>query len=94
MVRRDLIGPLQEWALASTDPVVRNACAEFATICALLHAMSPVLQEVVAAQLHDAWAADGDRVPKLFAHYLQLSGRFAGLAKALWHWTREPRSAR
>lgn len=90
-MQRDLIWPLQQWALASADPVVRNAGTELATISALLHRLSPSLQEVLVARLGNAGPADGELVPaKLFQQYLQLSGRFAGLMKALWQWRKQP----
>jgi hypothetical protein len=50
IVRRDLIRPLQERALASADPVIRNVGAELANICALLHEIGPSLQAVVGDQ--------------------------------------------
>jgi hypothetical protein len=83
IMRRDLVRPLQEWALASSDPVVRNAGAELANICALLHEMSPSLQAVVGDQLRHARGPDGDAVAKVLAQYLQLSARFADLLKTL-----------
>jgi hypothetical protein len=88
IVRRDLVRPLQEWALASADPVIRNTGAELASLCALLHEISPSLQAVVGDQLRYARGLDGDSGGKLLARYLQVSARFARLVKTLWHLAR------
>ena len=37
---------------------------------------------------------DHDPVAKLLTAYLQLSGRFAGLLKSLWHLYKQPCAAR
>jgi hypothetical protein len=88
--RRDLVLPLQQWALAHPDPVVRNLGTELATICTLLHRISPSLQETLADRLAYPWTSEGGAVPpQLLAQYLQLSARFAGLVKVLDQWNRK-----
>lgn len=94
IVRRDLVRPLQEWALASKDLLVRAAGVELANICALLHEMGPSLQGLVGDPISSPRAADPASTAKLFARYLQLSARFAGLLKTLWHMSKAPRWTR
>ena len=47
---RDLVGPLQEWALASPDPVVRNAGIDLATVYRALHQLGPVVRRPAQPQ--------------------------------------------
>jgi hypothetical protein len=87
LVQRDLVAPLQAWALASDDPAFRNAGMELATVAGLLHRLSPRLHELTARQLERPDGRDGDFLPRdLLAQYLQLNNRFAILLKNLGQW--------
>jgi hypothetical protein len=80
LTRRDLIEPLQHWALASTDPVLRNLGVELGNVCALLHQIAPILHELQARDLEQALTRD--MVPTkagLLQQYTQLSARLARL---------------
>ncbi len=84
-VERELVGPLQEWALAGGDPVVRAAGAELAGAAGLLHRMAPLLDDLQGAQL--GWPKGASAAPpELFAQYLALVGRFGGLLRDLGRW--------
>jgi hypothetical protein len=80
LTQRDLIEPLQRWALASADPVLRNVSMELADVCALLHQIAPSLHELQARDLEQvltrgvAPARGG-----LLQQYTQLSARLARL---------------
>ena len=80
---RDLVGPLQEWALASPDPIIRNAGIDLATVYRALHQLGPV----VGALLNHS--AAGPRQPdrqweakEAVDKYLELS-RAAALTRDL-----------
>jgi hypothetical protein len=87
MVQRDLIGPLEEWALQSDDPVVRNAGTQLAAVCGLLHQMSPLLADLQAGRFERARGGDADLVPgKTLTHYLTLTARLGSLMRDLGQW--------
>jgi len=89
LVEQELIQPLQTWALANTDPVIRNAGMDLATICRLLHRLSPTLHELQARLSTDMLErSEGSRKGDVFKEYLQLSKRLGCLIKDLCHWRR------
>jgi hypothetical protein len=86
-VQDELIKPLQEWALASNDPAIRAAGMELATVCALLHQISPLLHDLLARNLENVGGTLGDVDPsKVLSQYLLLTGRFGSLLRDLWQW--------
>jgi hypothetical protein len=86
-VQRELVAPLQRWALEGPDPVARAAGAELANVGSLLHRMAPRLADLQYDQLtRPRGAEDGPPPPPLLAQYLALAGRFGGLMRDLAHW--------
>jgi hypothetical protein len=80
LTRRDLIEPLQRWALASADPVLRNLGVELANVCDLLHQMAPHLHELQARDLEQVLARGvAPARGGLLQQYTQLSARLARL---------------
>jgi hypothetical protein len=87
VLQSDLLGPLQQWALASHDPVVQNAGLELATIGGLLHRMAPMLHGLQVRQLERGASAGQELLPpKVLEQYLRLTAQFASLLKALYQW--------
>jgi hypothetical protein len=87
VVQRDLVAPLQRWALESYDPVIRNAGIELANVAALLHKMSPLLSELQSSQFERGRRGDIEPIPmKMFGQSLALTARFAGLMRDLRQW--------
>jgi hypothetical protein len=87
MVQRDLIAPLQEWALQSDDPVVRNAGTQMAAVCGLLHQMSPLLADCQAGRFERARGGDAELVPgEVLTPYLTLTARLGSLMRDLDQW--------
>jgi hypothetical protein len=84
-VQRELVGPLQEWALAGDDPVARAAGAELANVAGLLHRMAPVLTDLQAAHLTWPRGAEAGPTP-LLGQYLATVSRFGGLLRDLDQW--------
>jgi hypothetical protein len=89
MVQRDLIAPLREWALESTDPVIRNAGTQLADVSGLLHQLGPLLADLQAGRFERARGGDADPVPgKTLTDYLALTARLGSLMRDLDHWMR------
>ena len=87
MVQRDLVAPLQGWALEDSDPVIRNAGAELAAVCGLIHRLSPILADLQGARFERARGGDVEMLPaKALTPYLALIGRFSGLMRDLYQW--------
>jgi hypothetical protein len=87
LVERDLVRPLQEWALASADPVVRSAGLELAAASGLLHRMSPLLADLQASRFERARDGGLEPVPAgALGQYLTLAGRFGSLLRDLRRW--------
>ena len=84
-VQRDLVAPLQEWALADGDPVTRAAGAELASAAGVLHRMVPLVADLQAAHL--VWPRGAEVGPaQLLDQYLALTGRFGSLVRDLARW--------
>lgn len=89
LVQQDLIAPLYAWAMASDDPVVRNAGVELASVCGLIHRMTPGLHELQRSQLHRALRTEGELIPAaLFEQYLKLLNRLGSLMRDLRCWSK------
>jgi len=87
MVQRDLIAPLEQWARASADPVHRNAGVALASVCGLLHQMSPLLLNLQGRRSLRALEGDAELLPaKSLAQYLSLISRLGGLIRDLCRW--------
>jgi hypothetical protein len=87
LIQQKLIEPLQIWALASSDAVVRNVGIELTRVCQLLHRMSPLLLTLQARQLVSALTAASEPLPtQVFAQYLALTGRLGNLIRDLGQW--------
>jgi hypothetical protein len=89
IVQRDLIAPLQTWALDNSDPVFQSAGIELATVCGLLHRMSPLLADSQSARFERARNEDIELLPpKTLTQYLALIDRFSILMRNLYQWMR------
>lgn len=89
LVQQDLIAPLYAWAMASDDPVVRNAGVELASVCGLIHRMTPGLHELQRSQLDRALRTEGELIPAaLFEQYLKLLNRLGSLIRDLRCWSK------
>jgi hypothetical protein len=87
MVQRELIAPLQGWALSHGDPIIRGAGVELANICRLLHRMSPLLTDLLDSRCKRAQDNDTEPIPpRVFGQYLALTARFGGLLRDLSQW--------
>jgi hypothetical protein len=82
--QRNLVQPLQEWALGQEDPLVRIVSMQLADAFALLHQMSPAMHEVQTSELKRCMSG---RCPlprdDLSAQYAQLAARVAELMRTL-----------
>ena len=84
-VRRELVAPLQEWALASGDPVTRAAGLELAELTGALRRMGPLQVDQLRAHLD--WPRGAEAAPSpLFGQYLALTGRAVSLLRDLARW--------
>jgi hypothetical protein len=84
-VQRELVAPLQAWALADGDPLTRAAGAELASAAGVLHRMAPLVADLQAAHL--LWPRGAELEPaQLLDQYLALTGRFGGLVRDLARW--------
>ncbi len=84
LTRRDLIEPLERWALASADPLLRNLGTQLANVCALLHQGAPALHELQARDLEQILTRG--IVPAkggLLQQHMQLIARLANLLTQL-----------
>jgi hypothetical protein len=87
MIQQRLIEPVQAWALASSDAVVRNAGMELSRVCHLLHRLSPLLFTLQARQFENALAGESEPLPATaLAQYLALTGRLGNLMRDLCQW--------
>ncbi len=87
LIERDLIQPLQEWALAKDHPAARSSAVELASVCGLTHRMGPILQELQRLRLEKALA--GDAEPNTLSdvtQYLQLVNRIGALIRDVQSW--------
>jgi hypothetical protein len=88
-VRRELTDPLRAWALASHDPVTRNAIVELASRFEMLHQAGPALHEHWQRILDDRLPAHVRvQASRLFDQYLKLSSSTGSAMKTLHHWSR------
>jgi hypothetical protein len=87
LMRRDVITPLQTWALASGDPVVQAAGFELGEVSVMLRRMSVALHDLQGEHLQGRPGLEA-RIDKLLQQYLQLVGRFAQLLHSLSTWRR------
>jgi hypothetical protein len=87
IVQHKLIEPLQKWALSSSDPVLRSAGLELATVCQLLHRMGPLLLSLQARQYDRALVSAGEPLPdKVLSQYLALVAQMGNLIRDLCRW--------
>jgi hypothetical protein len=86
-VESQLIAPLREWALASSDPVLRNVGVQLTIVCHQLHRLSPLLLSLQTRQFeHDRGAASELLPAKALAQYLALIARLRQLSRDLYQW--------
>jgi len=84
LVERDLIRPLRDWARASDHPVIQSAGEELASVCAMLHEMSPFVQELLRQQTTMALEAGAElSLAGPLPQYLQLMNRQGALMRDL-----------
>jgi hypothetical protein len=84
-VRRELIAPLQEWALASDDPVIRAAGLELTELAGALRQMGPHLVDQLRDHL--AWPRGAEAAPSpLFGQRLAMTSRLVSLMRDLARW--------
>lgn len=87
MIQQRLIEPLQAWALASGDAVVRNVGMELSKVCHLLHRLSPLMFTRQARQFESALAGKSEPLPETaLTQYLALTGRLGNLIRDLCQW--------
>jgi hypothetical protein len=79
--------PVQAWALASSDAVVRKVGMELTRACHLPHRLSPLLFTLQTRQFESAVATASEPLPtKAFAQYLALTVRLGQLIRDLCQW--------
>jgi hypothetical protein len=83
MVERDLIAPLQRWALSRQDPILQNAAMEFAELSAVIHRTSPLLHDALVRRLAKYGGAPDDVRSSLMQEFLQNQNRYCSLAKTI-----------
>lgn len=87
LVEEELIAPLQGWALASADPVIRNAGMELASVCRQLHQIGPALHELQTRQWNVALTgAQMSSSHWLFEEYLQLGRQLGSITRDIQKW--------
>jgi hypothetical protein len=83
-VRQHLTEPLRAWALGCQDPLARNAGTELASVCGLVHQISPMIHELQGRSLESLLQGGPDVLPSgLFAQFLRLGERFGSLLRDL-----------
>jgi hypothetical protein len=88
-VERELVEPLQQLALRSTDPIVALAVAEIASLCGILHRLSPYVKAWLARALasrnglQSQWTSGS---PPIIERYLQSISRLLGVVKEVMSW--------
>src|ERR1043166_4368258 len=84
LVRGNLITPLQHWALAHDDPVVRSTVVVLAEVGAQLQLLSPRLYDLKAQELSGSGAP---RNPEEFAtlaeQFVKMCGQFGSLCNTI-----------
>ncbi len=84
VVRRCLTDPLRAWALERHDPMVKNAGTELASVCELVHQLSPVLHELQGRALESLLQGGPDLLPpSLLTQFLRLNACSSSLLREL-----------
>jgi hypothetical protein len=87
LIERRLIAPLQTWALAHDNPVIRNVGFDLATGCRELHRMGPLLHEPLGRRRDEVLAGDNEAgTGRVLTEYLQLSRRLTSIVRDLQRW--------
>ncbi len=85
-VESQLIAPLRDWALASSDPVLRNVGLQLTCACHQLHRLSPLLLSQQARQFERDRSATSEPLPQAFIQYLALARQVSQLIRDLCQW--------
>lgn len=86
-VESQLIAPLRDWALSSSDPVIRNVGLELTIVCHLLHRLGTLLLSHQAHQFERDRSAASEPLPaKALTQYLALIARLGQLIRDLCQW--------
>lgn len=89
LVERDLVRPLQDWAMGNDHPVVQSAGNELAAVSAMLHEMGPSVHELVRQCSEMSLSGDAEpRLSQTLAQYLQLVNRHGALMRDLRCWSK------
>ena len=84
LVHRDLIEPLQNWALQHSSPVVRSAGLRLADVAWLLQRLSPRLHELQLHELATGRPGGTELLPgNVFNQYVQLCKQYSAMAKTI-----------
>jgi hypothetical protein len=87
LVEHRLIAPLQTWALAHENPVIRNIGFDLATGCRELHRMGPLLHELLGRRRDEMLTgANEPGTARVLTEYLQLSRRLSSIVRDLQRW--------
>ena len=83
LVERDLIRPLQDWALSRSDPFAKDVGMQVADICGFLHKLTPRLHAKLAWEGDGGFGNDAPYPKELLGQYVKLSLRLSGLLSTL-----------
>jgi hypothetical protein len=87
LVHRDVIEPMQIWALHQPSPIVRSAGLKLADVAWLVHRLSPQLHDLQLHELHSARLEDTELLPSpVHKQYVDLCKQYSAIAKAIRQW--------
>jgi hypothetical protein len=83
LLSHQVVGPLRELALASTNPIERNLLMSFAELSNVFHLQSVVMGEQLSRRIADRGIESGGQLPEdQFKNLMAMADRLIGLAKA------------
>jgi 2-methylisocitrate lyase-like PEP mutase family enzyme len=83
LLNQQVVGPLREMALATTNPVERNLMMGFAELSNVFHLQSVVIGEQLSRRLGDRSIERGGQLPEdQFKNLMAMADRLIGMARA------------
>jgi hypothetical protein len=83
-VERDLIAPLEKWALSRQDPIQRNAAMALAEVSALIHRINPLLHDEVVRHFAKNGGGPDPVRGSLMQQFLQIQNHFCTVVKTIY----------
>ncbi len=83
LLNQQVVGPVRELALASSNPVERNLLMGFAELSNVFHMQTVVIGEQLNGRIADRGVERGGQLPEdQFKHLMAMADRLIGMARA------------